>query len=94
MSVAQHEDPGDAKPTSQMRRFIVCIQLDDQPITPATVRFMRRGLREAAKLRAECLVIELDTPGGVLQSTQEFVTDILGSTVPVGLTQRCRSNGT
>jgi membrane-bound serine protease (ClpP class) len=29
------------------------------------------------------LVIELNTPGGVLQSTQELVTDILGSKVPI-----------
>jgi membrane-bound serine protease (ClpP class) len=57
--------------------------MDDQAITPATVRFMRRALRQAAENDAECLVIELNTPGGLLQSTQEFVTDILSSKVPV-----------
>jgi membrane-bound serine protease (ClpP class) len=70
-------------PTDSAPSTIVHIQLDDQPITPATVRFMQRALREAVELDAECLVIELNTPGGVLQSTQEFVTDMLGSRVPI-----------
>ena len=53
---------------------VVHVRLDDQSITPATVRFMQRALRQAANSDAECLVIELNTPGGLLQSTQEFVT--------------------
>ncbi len=65
------------------RPLVVHFQLDDQPITPATVRCMQRVLQQAVELDAECLVIELNTPGGVLQSTQEFVTDILGSKVPI-----------
>ena len=69
--------------TDSAQSLVVHIQLDDQPITPATVRFMQRALREAAELEVKCLVIELNTPGGVLQSTQELVTDILGSRVPI-----------
>jgi membrane-bound serine protease (ClpP class) len=65
------------------RGNVVHIQLDDEAITPAIVRFMKRALREAEHVGAECLVIELDTPGGVLKSTQQIVTDILASHVPV-----------
>jgi membrane-bound serine protease (ClpP class) len=63
--------------------LVVHLRLDDQAITPATVRFMRRGIRNAAELKAECIVIEINTPGGVLQSTQEFVVDMLASKVPI-----------
>jgi membrane-bound serine protease (ClpP class) len=74
----------DRVPSDGLRQpLVVHFQLDDQPITPATVRCMQRVLRQAVESNAECLVIELNTPGGVLQSTQEFVTDILGSEVPV-----------
>lgn len=76
----QDNGPSQADPA---RSLVVHVQLDDQPITAATVRFMQRALRTAAEIEAECVVIELNTPGGVLQSTQEFVTDILGSEVPV-----------
>ncbi len=63
--------------------LVLHIQLQDEAITPALVRFMQRAIREAEQVRAECLVIELDTPGGVLKSTQQIVTDILASRVPV-----------
>ena len=83
MSAGQEDARSDLDAVSRARPLVVHIQLNDQPITPATVRFMRRGLRAATDLRAECLVIELDTPGGVLQSTQKFVTDVLASRTPV-----------
>ena len=59
------------------------IFLADEPITPVTARYIRRALREATAVRAHCLVIELDTPGGLMQSTQEIVRAILASDVPV-----------
>ena len=65
------------------QRGVVHIQLEDEAITPATVRFMQRALQKAQRVEAVCLVIELDTPGGVLKSTQQIVTDILASEVPV-----------
>jgi len=78
--VGQGQSRGDI-PSGQAS--VVHVRLDDQSITPATVRFMQRALRQAANSDAECLVIELNTPGGLSQSTQEFVTDILSSKVPV-----------
>ncbi len=59
------------------------MRLDDEPITPVTARYIERALREAASARAACLVLELDTPGGLVTSTQRIVKDILGSRVPV-----------
>ena len=67
----------------QAQSLVVNARLDDQPITPATVRYLQRVFRESVAAQAECVVIELNTPGGLLQSTQELVTDILGSRVPV-----------
>ena len=63
--------------------IVLHAQVQDQPITPATVRYIRRALNEAHLNNARCLVIELDTPGGVLKSTQEIVRDILASEIPV-----------
>jgi membrane-bound serine protease (ClpP class) len=68
---------------AQAAPIVVHARLDDQVISPVTARFLKRALREAQQLEAECLVIELNTPGGLLASTQEMVTTILASEVPV-----------
>jgi membrane-bound serine protease (ClpP class) len=52
-------------------------------INPATADFIHRALEEAQKERATCLLIHLNTPGGLLQSTRIIVSDILESPVPV-----------
>ncbi|MCE9507622.1 MAG: nodulation protein NfeD [Alphaproteobacteria bacterium] len=52
-------------------------------ITPATSDFIRRHLKYAADNKASIVVIELDTPGGLMDSMKEIVQDILASPVPV-----------
>ena len=56
-------------------------------IGPATVRHVERLVEAAADLgagrRAEALVLRLDTPGGLTDSTREIIAAILGSAVPV-----------
>lgn len=54
----------------------------DGPIGPATAGFIDRALDLAADHRAECLIIQLDTPGGLLDSTKEIVQSFYRSQVP------------
>src|SRR5439155_1328082 len=42
-----------------------------------------RSIEEARAQNAQCLVIQLNTPGGLLDSTQKIVQSFLGSAVPV-----------
>jgi len=51
-------------------------------ISPATVEYIRDGLMLAGEKGASALVIQMDTPGGLLPSTQLIVKDLLGSEVP------------
>lgn len=55
----------------------------DGPINPATASFIERGIKTAQKENAECLIINLNTPGGLLKSTRVIVGSILESPVPV-----------
>src|SRR5690606_25752470 len=55
----------------------------DATINPAVADYIHRGIEEANKQQAACLVIELNTPGGLLKSTRVIVSDILQSPVPV-----------
>src|SRR5436853_3746507 len=55
----------------------------DGAIGPATASYISRSIDEAGKRNAQALVIQLNTPGGLLDSTQTIVQSLLGSTVPV-----------
>jgi membrane-bound serine protease (ClpP class) len=55
----------------------------DGSINPASAAFIKRAIDKATDEKAECLIIHLNTPGGLLKSTRVIVTDILESSVPV-----------
>ncbi len=51
-------------------------------IGPATANYIARALDTAAVQHDECLIIQLDTPGGLLDSTEQIVQKIYDSKVP------------
>ena len=55
----------------------------DDTIQPSSARFLSRGIDTAVEEDAGFLVVVLDTPGGLLQSTRRMVEDILASPIPV-----------
>ena len=55
----------------------------DGAIGPATASYVSRSIDEAQTQNAQCLIIQLNTPGGLLDSTEAIVQKLLGSTVPV-----------
>ncbi|MGV3502708.1 MAG: NfeD family protein [Adhaeribacter sp.] len=52
-------------------------------INPVVTGFIHRSLETARQQQAECLLIQLNTPGGLLKSTRYIVSDLLESPVPV-----------
>ncbi len=61
---------------------VITITLDGA-INPAAADYIHYGIQQAVKNNAECLVLRLNTPGGLLTSTRTIVSDILQSPVPV-----------
>ena len=55
----------------------------DGSINPAVASFIKNAIDLAKDQKAECLVIQLNTPGGLLKSTRVIVSSILESPVPV-----------
>jgi membrane-bound serine protease (ClpP class) len=55
----------------------------DGAIGPATASYISRSIEEARTQNAQCLIIQLNTPGGLLDSTQKIVQSFLGSAVPI-----------
>jgi membrane-bound serine protease (ClpP class) len=52
-------------------------------ISPGTTEFINSGIRTAEENGAACIIIELDTPGGLAESMRLIVQKILASRVPV-----------
>jgi membrane-bound serine protease (ClpP class) len=55
----------------------------DGSINPVVTGFIHRSLEKAQEEKAECLIIYLNTPGGLLKSTRYIVSDLLAAPVPV-----------
>jgi len=65
-----------------MAQEVVHLRVEDT-IQPASQRFIERAIEEAERREAALVVLELDTPGGLLDSTREITTAITESDVPV-----------
>lgn len=55
----------------------------DGSINPASAKYIHDALAEAAHEGAHAVILQLDTPGGLLQSTRDIVSDFLESPIPV-----------
>lgn len=61
------------------------ITLDDDTINPVTAEYITQAIDKAEQDDAEVLVIELDTPGGLLSSTRTIVKRMLTAKVPIAV---------
>jgi membrane-bound serine protease (ClpP class) len=51
-------------------------------INPVIVEYMTEGIRRAEEARAVAVIFQLDTPGGLVDSTREIVKALLNANVP------------
>ncbi|HLW60822.1 MAG TPA: nodulation protein NfeD [bacterium] len=51
-------------------------------VSPSTARYVIRGIREAEQSGAQALLIEVDTPGGLLKSMDDMTRAMLNANVP------------
>jgi membrane-bound serine protease (ClpP class) len=61
---------------------VIAITVDGS-INPSSAEYIISSIEHARKQNAECMVIRLNTPGGLLQSTRTIVSGLLGSDIPV-----------
>ncbi len=57
----------------------------DGMINPAAADFIHESIGKAEKDNVQCLIVHLNTPGGLLQSTREIVSDFLESDIPIAV---------
>ena len=61
---------------------VVVLQIEGG-IGVATAEYLSSGIEHAADQNAELVIIEMDTPGGLVSATRDIIQDILSSDVPV-----------
>lgn len=59
------------------------IQIQGGTINPVSADYIIRAIDQAEEDNSQCLIIELDTPGGLIAATQDIVKKILAAKVPV-----------
>ncbi len=75
-------ESGRAEAAQAGEKLARVIELDGA-IDNVSARYIKRGLESAASDGVSVVIIELDTPGGLLDATRTIVTDIFASSVPV-----------
>jgi membrane-bound serine protease (ClpP class) len=60
----------------------VCFITVEGAISPTTAGYVSRAVDETASQGGQCLIIQLNTPGGLLDSMQRIVQKLLASPVP------------
>ena len=74
--------PGVGSPPAPPAEPIVDVVHLDGVVAPATARYVIRGIREAEQTGAQALLIEMDTPGGLLKSMDDMTRAMLNTDVP------------
>jgi membrane-bound serine protease (ClpP class) len=64
------------------REDVLVIEVDGI-INPVSAKYIERSIDQAVEENAQCLIIVLDTPGGLMESMRQIVKRMLSSEVPV-----------
>jgi len=68
--------------TAQAQSKVYILSIDGT-INPAASDYIVMGINKANEENAECVIVKLNTPGGLLKSTRVIVSEFLGSKVPI-----------
>lgn len=66
-----------------IRSHVCYVVLKDVVVNPSLKDFLQRAIEQAQADNAECLVVQITTPGGMVDSMQEIVRLFLNSPVPI-----------
>jgi membrane-bound serine protease (ClpP class) len=69
-------------PSAAEEKHVDVIKINDV-ITPAVAEFIGKSIEQSSKNHAECLVIQMDTPGGLDLSMRDIIKDMMNADIPI-----------
>ncbi len=69
--------------SAQVNSPTIDILYVDGTINPVMAEYIERGIRQAEEEDAVALIIQMNTPGGLLSSTEDIVINIMNADVPI-----------
>lgn len=72
-----------AFPSSGEEKKVVQVLKLEGPISPVAAERLDKALRIATEKKAQCLIVQLDTPGGLDKSMRQMVKAIMNSEIPI-----------
>jgi membrane-bound serine protease (ClpP class) len=84
LAPASQAGPGEEAPAPSGQALVYAVELDDA-IQPVTAGFLLRVLDQAREDGASLVIVRLNTPGGLVNSTLEILEAMRGSDVPVAV---------
>ncbi len=79
-AIEKAETKKDAAPAQPKTVYLIKI---DAPITPVVAEYIGSSIDTAVKEKAEALIIQLNTPGGLVDSTLQIIIKMMASEVPI-----------
>jgi membrane-bound serine protease (ClpP class) len=70
------------QPSSAQEKHVDVITVNDI-ITPAIAEFIGKAVDQASKEHAECLIIQMDTPGGLDLSMRDIIKEMMNADIPI-----------
>lgn len=77
----EKKTPPATQTVSPVKKKIHLIEID-APITPVVAEYIVKSIDRASKENAEAIIIQLNTPGGLVDSMQQIVMKMMASNVP------------
>lgn len=68
---------------SQANQKSALVMTIDGSIGPATKDYLERGLRQANDENHAAVIVQLDTPGGLVETTRDMISEMLNADIPV-----------
>ena len=80
--------------STQSESPLVILLDAEGPVAPAMQEYIQRGLGTAEQRNADLVILQLDTPGGSIETMNNIVQEIRDSRIPVGgwHAEKCREN--
>jgi len=72
-----------ALPSSGEEKKVVQVLKLEGSISPVAANRLDKALKTATEKKAQCLIIQLDTPGGLDESMRQMVKTIMNSEIPI-----------